>query len=85
MFFHDPESFNFWGLIRSSADRDFTPIMTMSFPWASPTLGIRFERFEHGLEVFYPNGDRFKDPEQKLFGFSNPLLDRSLTIGPLPT
>jgi Uma2 family endonuclease len=64
MYFYDPESFDFWGLIRSSPERDFTPIMAMNFPWASPTLGIRFELFESGLEVFYPNGDRFKDPEQ---------------------
>ncbi|TRU05628.1 MAG: Uma2 family endonuclease, partial [Microcystis sp. Msp_OC_L_20101000_S702] len=28
-----------------------------------PILGIRFEMFEEGLEVFYPNGERFKDPE----------------------
>ncbi|MGB3310579.1 MAG: Uma2 family endonuclease [Nodosilinea sp.] len=64
MYFYDPESFDFWGLIRSSPERDFTPIMAMNFPWTSPTLGIRFELFESGLEVFYPNGDRFKDPEQ---------------------
>lgn len=63
MYFYDPESFDFWGLIRSHADRDFTPIMSMNFPWTSPNLGIRFELFEAGLEVFYPNGDRFQDPE----------------------
>ena len=63
MLFYDPESYDFWGLIRPSADRDFTPIMAMNFPWTSPTLGIRFELFETGLEVFYPSGDRFKDPE----------------------
>ncbi|NJL46497.1 MAG: Uma2 family endonuclease [Leptolyngbyaceae cyanobacterium SM2_5_2] len=63
MFFYDPESFDFWGLIRPSADQEFTPIMAMNFPWTSPTLGIRFELWETGLEVFYPNGDRFKDPE----------------------
>jgi Uma2 family endonuclease len=64
IYFYDPESFDFWGLIRSNPDRDFTPIMAMNFPWASPLLGIRFELFESGLEVFYSNGDRFKDPEQ---------------------
>jgi Uma2 family endonuclease len=63
MYFYDPESFDFWGLIRSRADRDFTPITAMNFPWISPSLGIRFELFETGLEVFYPNGDRFQDPE----------------------
>jgi hypothetical protein len=64
MLFYDPESYDFWGLIRPSADHDFTPIMAMNFPWTSPTLGIRFELFETGLEVFYPSGDRFKDPEE---------------------
>jgi Uma2 family endonuclease len=64
MLFYDPESYDFWGLIRPSADRDFTPIMAMNFPWTSPTLGIRFELLETGLEVFYPSGDRFKDPEE---------------------
>ncbi len=38
----------------------------MNFPWTSPTLGIRFELWETGLEVFYPNGDRFQDPEAVL-------------------
>lgn len=63
MYFYDPESFDFWGLTRGRADLDFTPIMAMNFPWTSPRLGIRFELFEAGLEVFYPNGDRFQDPE----------------------
>lgn len=64
MYFYDPEIFDFWGLIRPSADRDFTPIMAMNVPWESPLLGIRFELFDTGLEVFYPNGDRFQDPEK---------------------
>lgn len=63
MYFYDPESFDFRGLIRSRSDRDFAPITAMNFPWISPSLGIRFELFETGLEVFYPNGDRFQDPE----------------------
>ncbi|NMF84424.1 Uma2 family endonuclease [Nodosilinea sp. P-1105] len=63
MIFYDPDSFEFWALVRPSPDRDFTPIMAINFPWVSPTLGIRFELWETGLEVFYPNGDRFQDPE----------------------
>jgi Uma2 family endonuclease len=63
MYFYDPETFDFWGLVRSSTDQDFAPIMAMNVPWVSPLLGIRFELFDTGLEVFYPNGDRFQDPE----------------------
>ncbi len=55
MYLYEPESFDFYSLVRSSADRDFTPIMDMNFPWASPTLEIRFELFESWLGVFYPN------------------------------
>ncbi|MEM6426033.1 MAG: Uma2 family endonuclease [Cyanobacteria bacterium P01_H01_bin.119] len=64
MFFYDPESYDFWGLTRSSPGEDFTPIIPMDFPWQSPLLGIRFEMFEDGLAIFYPSGDRFKDPNE---------------------
>jgi Uma2 family endonuclease len=46
MFFYDPESFDFWGLVRSSPEDDLTPVMAMQLPWTSPTLGIRFELSE---------------------------------------
>ena len=64
MFFYDPESFDFWGLVRSTPEEDWTPIMAMTFPWTSPTLGIRFEMFDDGLAVFHPDGERFKDPDE---------------------
>lgn len=64
MFFYDPDSHDFWGLVRSAPDEDLTPIISMDFPWTSPTLGIRFELFEDGLEIFHPNGERFKDPSE---------------------
>jgi Uma2 family endonuclease len=64
MFFYDPESCSFWGLVRSTSEEDWTPIIAMNFPWTSPTLGIRFEMFDDGLAVFYPNGERFKDPDE---------------------
>lgn len=64
MFFYDPDSFDFWGLVRSAPNEDLTPIMRMDFPWASPTMGIRFEMFEDGLAIFHPNGERFKDPRE---------------------
>ena len=38
--------------------------MPINLPWTSPMLGIRFELTEDGLEVFYPNGERFKDPKE---------------------
>ena len=38
--------------------------MAMTFPWTSPTLGIRFEMFDDGLAVFHPDGERFKDPDE---------------------
>ncbi|WP_346294148.1 Uma2 family endonuclease [Sphaerothrix gracilis] len=62
MFFYDPDSHDFWGLVRSSAAEDLIPIMVMNLPWTSPTLGIRFEMFEDGLALFHPTGERFKDP-----------------------
>ncbi len=62
MFFYDPESYDFWGLVRNHPKEDFSPITPLSFPWSSPLLKIRFELFEDGLAVFYPNGERFKEP-----------------------
>lgn len=64
MFFYDPDSFDFWGLVRTTPEDDWTPITPMSFPWSSPTLGIRFERFNDGLAVFFPDGEPFKDPDE---------------------
>lgn len=63
MFFYDPDSYDFWGLVRAEPEQDFKPVTALNFPWSSPTLGIRFELFEDGLAVFHPNGDLFKDPE----------------------
>jgi Uma2 family endonuclease len=63
MFFYDPDSHDFWGLVRANQQEDFFPVTALNFPWTSPILGIRFEMFEEGLEVFYPDGERFKDPE----------------------
>jgi Uma2 family endonuclease len=63
MFFYDPDSYDFWGLVRSHVDQDFFPITSINFPWLSPTLGIRFELAEDGLTVFYPDGEPFKDPD----------------------
>ena len=62
MFFYDPDSYDFWGLVRPDLVQDFSPVTALNFPWTSPTLGIRFEQFDEGLAVFYPNGERFKEP-----------------------
>ncbi|QQE63479.1 hypothetical protein GFS31_01440 [Leptolyngbya sp. BL0902] len=64
MYFYDPDSFDLWGLVRPRADQDFTPVTAMNTPWVSPLLGLRFELFDTGLEVFYPDGERFQDPEE---------------------
>jgi Uma2 family endonuclease len=62
MFFYDPESQDFWGLVRSNTSQGFSPVTPLQLPWTSPTLGLRFEMGSNGLEIFYPNGERFKDP-----------------------
>ncbi len=62
MFFYDPESYDFWGLVRSDRNQDFSPVTALNFPWTSPTLGIRFEMLADGLAIFHPNGEPFKDP-----------------------
>ncbi|MEB3230312.1 MAG: Uma2 family endonuclease [Leptolyngbyaceae bacterium] len=64
MYFYDPDSYDFWGLVRDAADHDFTPVTPLDFPWTSPLLNIRFEMFEDGLDVFHPNGDRFKSYDE---------------------
>ncbi|MDJ0707039.1 MAG: Uma2 family endonuclease [Leptolyngbyaceae cyanobacterium MO_188.B28] len=62
MVFYEPASHDFWGLVRPAADQGFSLIAPINFPWTSPTLGIRFQMFETGLAVFYPDGELFKDP-----------------------
>ncbi|WP_072619623.1 Uma2 family endonuclease [Spirulina major] len=61
MYFYDPKSDNFWGFVRSTAAEDCTLITPLHLPWTSPLLKIRFELFEDGLDIFYPNGERFRD------------------------
>ncbi len=63
MFFYDPDSYDFWGLVRPNLKHDFSTVTALNFPWTSPTLGIRFEMFEDGLVIFHPNGEPFKDPD----------------------
>ncbi|MEM9220245.1 MAG: Uma2 family endonuclease [Cyanobacteria bacterium P01_F01_bin.150] len=61
MYFYNPSTDDFWGLVRNDASQGFTPVTLLNFPWVSPLLDIRFEMFEDGLAVFYPNGEQFRD------------------------
>lgn len=63
MFFYNPDSYDFWGQVRSTPEQAFSAITSLVLPWTSPILGIRFELFEDGLAVFYPDGSVFQDPE----------------------
>ncbi len=64
MFFYDPDSFEFWGLTRQTPKERPALLTPLNLPWTSPILGIRFEMFEDGLALFYPDGEPFKDPEE---------------------
>ncbi|MDB9497015.1 Uma2 family endonuclease [Spirulina major CS-329] len=60
MYFYDPDSENFWGLVRNTADEEPRLVMALNLPWTSPLLQIRFEQWADGLRVFYPDGEPFK-------------------------
>ncbi|MGA1284767.1 MAG: Uma2 family endonuclease, partial [Prochlorothrix sp.] len=62
MFFYEPETYDFWGLVRPDLTQDFKPITSLQLPWTSPLLGIRFALEAEGLVVFYPDGERFREP-----------------------
>jgi hypothetical protein len=62
--------------VRFSLDQNFQPVTALDLPWTSPLLGIRFDLFEDGLEVFYPSGDRFKDPEEVFEERNQAYLER---------
>ena len=66
MFFYEPETQNFWGFTRQQPDQNFVLVTPLHLPWISPTLQIRFELFETGLAVFYPDGEPFQEPEEIL-------------------
>lgn len=63
MFFYDPESYEFLGMVRSVPSQEFEAITPLNFPWISPMLGVRFEMFADGLTMFYPTGEPFNDPD----------------------
>lgn len=81
IFFYDPDDFEFWGLTRQQPDERPLLLTRLTLPWTSPTLGIKFDMFEDGLALFYPGGERFKDPEE-LFQERNQTqqkLDRAIS------
>jgi Uma2 family endonuclease len=62
MFFYDPQSYNFWGLHRATAQDSLMFINPDDLPWTSPILNIRFELSADGLAVYHPDGELFKEP-----------------------
>jgi len=62
MFFYDPQSHDFWGFHRATAQDSLMLITPLHLPWTSPLLNIRFELFADGLAVYHPDGELFKEP-----------------------
>ncbi|MCT7997348.1 Uma2 family endonuclease [Laspinema olomoucense] len=62
MFFYDPQSHEFWGLHRATAQDSLNFIDSQDLPWTSPILNIRFELSADGLAVYHPDGELFKEP-----------------------
>jgi len=62
MYFYDPQVRNFWGF--TQVENHWHCVTELNLPWVSPLLQIRFEMFEDGLAVFYPNGEPFKTLEE---------------------
>lgn len=65
-YYYDPPRKDFWGFVRQQPDEVYTLITALYLPWTSPLLQIRFELFEDGLSVFYPDGELFVEPEASL-------------------
>lgn len=76
MFFYDPESRDFWGFARDHSEQPCSLITPLYLPWTSPILKIRFEMFEDGLAVFYPNGEPFKNPEEVFHALDQAQAER---------
>ncbi|NMG57362.1 Uma2 family endonuclease [Geitlerinema sp. P-1104] len=62
MFFYNPQSHDFWGYQRAAATDRFVLVTPLHLPWTSPLLKIRFELSGEGLELYYPDGEPFKEP-----------------------
>ncbi|MDJ1170109.1 Uma2 family endonuclease, partial [Roseofilum sp. BLCC_M154] len=53
-----------------------TLVTALYLPWTSPLLQIRFELFEDGLSVFYPDGTEFREPEAALLAQEQAQAER---------
>ncbi|WP_199249892.1 Uma2 family endonuclease [[Phormidium] sp. ETS-05] len=62
MYFYNPQTHDFWGFHRATAQDGFVLIMPLHLPWTSPLLNIRFELDADGLAVYHPDGELFKEP-----------------------
>lgn len=63
IFFYNPDTLNFWGFIRNNREEAATLLMRRNLPWTSPVMGLRFEMEADDLAIFYPDGQRFEDPQ----------------------
>lgn len=75
-YYYDPQRQDFWGFVREKSNDIFTLITALYLPWKSPLLQIRFELFEDGLAVFYPDNRCFVDPESSMSERDEALAER---------
>lgn len=64
IYFYDPIKLKFWGWVRSAVSEMPQIIGPINCPWISPILKVRFEIFDEGLVLFYPDGEEFKGSVQ---------------------
>ncbi|WP_017304664.1 Uma2 family endonuclease [Spirulina subsalsa] len=76
MYFYDPETYDFWGYTRETTEEGFILVSPLHLPWTSPLLQIRFELFEDGLSLFYPDGESFKEPGEFILEREQARLER---------
>jgi hypothetical protein len=75
-YYYDPERKDFWGFVRENPEEVCTLVTALYLPWTSPRLQIRFELFEDGLSVFYPDGTEFREPEAALLAQEQAQAER---------
>ncbi len=75
-YYYDIQRKDFWGFVRQQNNDVYTLVTALYLPWTSPLLQIRFELFEDGLSVFYPNGETFTEPEVSLLERDQARVER---------
>ncbi|MGB3692661.1 MAG: Uma2 family endonuclease [Spirulinaceae cyanobacterium] len=75
-YYYDIQRQDFWGFVRQQSNEVYTLVTALYLPWTSPLLQIRFELFEDGLSVFYPNGEPFTEPEVSLLERDQARVER---------